>query len=204
VQTSSTANTFLDWANQEIFIPNGLYAVLVQFKDMIHGQQQEPLNMLSQKLGRTLFTTEQIEINRPVSATEFHPSSTIIKVELPQIAQLVYPGLYSGANKVIREGRAESEGIQGKLKSAGAWVQDRRENKAQDSNVSLIPWYRFLYSQCNSRQLETERFCMLSFCSWAKWQETCLALQRCKTSRKESQTSLFTKWWSDWQQTRPH
>ncbi|OGE50122.1 hypothetical protein PENARI_c018G00030 [Penicillium arizonense] len=134
MQTSCPANDFLDWANHEVFIPNGLYAVVLQFKDEVPGEQQGVLAMLSQKLGKTLFTTEKIDINRPVSATVFRPSPTTTKVELPQIAHLVYPDLYSGPTQTASGRRAKSESMQGKLKSVGARLQDNMEKKAQSSN----------------------------------------------------------------------
>ncbi|KAJ6063414.1 uncharacterized protein N7446_007534 [Penicillium canescens] len=134
MQTSCPANAFLEWANHEVFIPNGLYAVVLQFKDEVPGEQQGALGILSQKIGKTLFTTEKIDINQPVSATVFHPSSTTTKVELPQIAHLVYPDLYSGPTQTVSGRRAKSESMQGKSKSAGARLQDHMEKKAQSSN----------------------------------------------------------------------
>lgn len=147
MQTSFPANIFLDWANHEVFIPNGLYAVVLQFKDEVPGEQQGALGMLSQKLGKTLFTTEKIDTDRPVSATGFQPTPTTTKVELPQIAHLVYPGLYSGRTQTISGRRAESESMHGKLKSAGAWVQDHRAKKAQSSHVSIMSFPALLYFQ---------------------------------------------------------
>jgi hypothetical protein len=164
MQTSCPANDFLDWANHEVFIPNGLYAVVLQFKDEVPGEQQGVLAMLSQKLGKTLFTTEKIDINRPVSATVFRPSPTTTKVELPQIAHLVYPDLYSGPTQTASGRRAKSESMQGKLKSVGARLQDNMEKKAQSSNVSTLLFHAHSYFQHSSCRLGTQKFRMLPSC----------------------------------------
>jgi hypothetical protein len=146
MHTSCPANAFLDRANHEVFIPNGLYAVVLQFKDEVPGGQQGALGMLSQKLGKTLFTTEKIEINRPVSATVFHPSPTTTEIELPQIAHLVYPDLFSGPKQTVSGRMTKSESMQGKL-SARTRLQDNMEKKAQSSNVSTLSFHVHSYFQ---------------------------------------------------------
>jgi hypothetical protein len=165
MHTSCPANAFLDWANHEVFIPNGLYAVVLQFKDEVPGEQQGALGMLSQKLGKTLFTTEKIDINRPVSA---HPSPTTTEVELPQIAHLVYPDLFSRPTQTVSGRRTKSESMQGKLKSAGTRLQDNMEKKAQPSNVSTLSFHAHSYFQHCSCRLGTQGFRMLPSCPWVK------------------------------------
>ncbi|OQD82830.1 hypothetical protein PENANT_c019G02493 [Penicillium antarcticum] len=125
-QTSSRANTFLDWANQELFMSNGLHAAILQFKYDVSGEQQDGLSVLSQKLGKPLFTTEKIDTNRPVTATGFKPPLASQKVEMPLIAHLIYPNLCSGELQTVH------------VKSAGSWAQDHIEKKAQSSKVSTI------------------------------------------------------------------
>lgn len=37
IQSWHSANTFLDWVNQDIFMPRGLYAMAMAFKDDVPG-----------------------------------------------------------------------------------------------------------------------------------------------------------------------
>ncbi|PLB50895.1 hypothetical protein P170DRAFT_474444 [Aspergillus steynii IBT 23096] len=88
MQFSWQANTFLDLANQELFMPFGLYAVVMRFTDTIPGPQQQPLIELSQMLGKTVFATENFDIIQAASASGYNPPQGTTNIELPTAAPL--------------------------------------------------------------------------------------------------------------------
>ncbi|KAJ5573484.1 uncharacterized protein N7459_007911 [Penicillium hispanicum] len=166
VQHRHRANTFLDRANRDFFMPRGLYAMVIAFKDEIPGEQGGPLNAQSQRLGQPLFSRETIDINQPVGRSKFDITSTVAKyntpnhpeitkakqrikglrlasgqthgeIELPEAAPLVYPDLDEVAARAMEgEAKSESAGPRDKLKGAGTWVQDYLDRKSQASFVS--------------------------------------------------------------------
>ncbi|KAB8212018.1 hypothetical protein BDV34DRAFT_219231 [Aspergillus parasiticus] len=145
IQSRHRANTFLDRVNQDLFMPRGLYAMVMAFKDDVPGQQSGALGQLSQKLGKTLFGLEKVDINQPVEKPTFDPAPTIAKlasgkthglIELPEAAPLVYPDLDRAAARAMEGNGREAEGTREKMKSAGAWVQDYMDRKAQASYAS--------------------------------------------------------------------
>ncbi|KAF9894969.1 hypothetical protein FE257_004593 [Aspergillus nanangensis] len=161
IQSRHRANTFLDRVNRDLFIPRGLYAMVMAFREEVPGQQHGALSLLSQKLGKTLFATEKLDINQPISNPTFDPAPTIAKytnpdehpemnvvkkqlktirlasgkthgqLELPEAAPLVYPDLDLVATRAMEGKGMESEGTREKLKNAGVWVQDYMDRKAQ-------------------------------------------------------------------------
>ncbi|KAB8218028.1 hypothetical protein BDV33DRAFT_193084 [Aspergillus novoparasiticus] len=169
IQSRHRANTFLDRVNQDLFMPRGLYAMVMAFKDDVPGQQSGALGQLSQKLGKTLFGLEKVDINQPVEKLTFDPAPTIAKythtdehpemdmvkkrlknirlasgkthgqIELPEAAPLVYPDLDRAAARAMEGNGKEAEGTREKMKSAGAWVQDYMDRKAQASYEAKNP-----------------------------------------------------------------
>lgn len=55
LQSRHRGNTFLDKVNQELFMPRGLYAMVMCFKDQVPGEQRGVLTKLSNTLGKTLY-----------------------------------------------------------------------------------------------------------------------------------------------------
>ncbi|KAE8337988.1 hypothetical protein BDV24DRAFT_153876 [Aspergillus arachidicola] len=169
IQSRHRANTFLDRVNQDLFMPRGLYAMVMAFKDDVPGQQSGALSQLSQKLGKTLFGLEKVDINQPDEKPTFDPAPTIAKytdtdehpemntvkkrlknirlasgkthgqIELPEAAPLVYPDLDRAAARAMEGNGREAEGTREKMKSAGAWVQDYMDRKAQASYEAKNP-----------------------------------------------------------------
>ncbi|CAI7598408.1 unnamed protein product [Penicillium pancosmium] len=115
--------TFLDSANELIFMPRGLCAMVVEFKDNAFGQQQGLLNTLSRRMGRTIFASEKIDLTesamspksstdlyegtatqKDTSASYFQPANmernskasgtnVSLQIELPESRPLVFPDL---------------------------------------------------------------------------------------------------------------
>ncbi|KAK6837464.1 hypothetical protein RU639_001461 [Aspergillus parasiticus] len=147
IQSRHRANIFLDRVNQDLFMPRGLYVML----------------------GKTLFGLKKVDINQPVEKPTFDPAPTIAKythtdehpemntvkkrlknmrlasgkthglIELPEAAPLVYPDLDRAAARAMEGNGRESERTREKMKSAGAWVQDYMDRKAQASYEAKNP-----------------------------------------------------------------
>ncbi|KAB8262060.1 hypothetical protein BDV32DRAFT_147709 [Aspergillus pseudonomiae] len=169
IQSRRRSNTFLDRVNQDLFMPRGLYAMVMAYKDEAPGQQQGALGLLSQKLGKTLFGFEKVDINQLVAKSTFDPAPTIAKythtdhhpemnmaqkrlknmrlasgrtyghIELPDSAPLVYPDLDRAAARAMEGKGDEGEGTRERMKSAGSWVQDYFDRKAQASYEARNP-----------------------------------------------------------------
>lgn len=158
LQSRHRRNTFLDRANQELFMPRGMYAMVMAFKDEVPGQQPRgPLSTLAGTLGKSLFSSERLDINQ-TAAKYSNPDpemsrlkkgmkdirlvsgKTYTEVELPEAAALVYPDLDRAVEKEMQqEGKgkgAEKTSTKDKFKGAGAWVQDYLDRKAQATFVS--------------------------------------------------------------------
>ncbi|OJJ45164.1 hypothetical protein ASPZODRAFT_679150 [Penicilliopsis zonata CBS 506.65] len=144
-QSRYRGNKYLDRVNRELFLPRGLYAMVMGIKDEFPSQPQGEET-------QPLFTTEAVNINQPgevkpgadfapiiskYTHTEQHPVMTPFKQRLtnlriksgtthgdfalPEAAPLVYPHL----------DQAVAEGTLAKMKSAGRWVEDYMDRKAQ-------------------------------------------------------------------------
>ncbi|KAK7735760.1 hypothetical protein SLS63_003718 [Diaporthe eres] len=155
LQSRSRRNTFLDRVNQELFMPRGLYALVMAFKDEVPGQQPRgPLSKLANATGKALFSAERLDINQTV-AKYSNPDTDMSKlkkgmqnirlvsgkthgeIELPEAAALVFPDLDRAADTDLnQQGKgkeAVSESTKEKWKGAGKWVQDYLDRKAQAS-----------------------------------------------------------------------
>ncbi|KAJ5134564.1 hypothetical protein N7526_005929 [Penicillium atrosanguineum] len=151
LQSRHRGNTFLDKVNQELFMPRGLYAMVMCFKDQIPGQQRGLLAKLSNRLGTTLFESKKLDLNETIakySNPDPNMSSmnkqlknirltngkTYGQVELPESAELVFPDLDRVAAQELgmksNEKRPENSGVREKFKDAGVWVQDYMDRRA--------------------------------------------------------------------------
>jgi hypothetical protein len=168
LQSRHRRNTFLDRVNEDLFMPRGLYAMVMSFKDDVQGQQAGgPLSRLAGQLGKTVFAAERLDINqtaakysqldaanmskfkRGLKDIRLTSGSTHGEIELPAAAELVYPDLDRVAKHDLEaeaemqaaggpKGKApEKEGMKEKWKSAGKFVQDYLDRRAQASYVCL-------------------------------------------------------------------
>ncbi|KAJ5226162.1 hypothetical protein N7468_007387 [Penicillium chermesinum] len=152
LQSRHRQNSFLDRVNQELLMPRGLFALVMAFKEDIPGQQSGLLGMLSQKLGKSLFSSETLDLNQTIvkySASDpamsklkkgmndmrLTSGNTYGQLQLPEAAPLVYPDLDRVAAQAL-EGNDQGKGKQPtntreKLRSAGSWVQDYFDRRGQ-------------------------------------------------------------------------
>lgn len=158
LQSRSRRNTFLDRINQDLFMPRGLYAMVMAFKDEVPGQQPRgPLSKLANATGKALFSAERLDINQTI-AKYSNPDADMSKmkkglqnirlvsgktrgeIELPEAAALVFPELDRAAGldqEQQSKGKSDvNESTKEKWKSAGKWVQDYLDRRAQATYVS--------------------------------------------------------------------
>ncbi|KAJ5908467.1 hypothetical protein N7495_001149 [Penicillium taxi] len=161
LQSRSRKNSFLDRVNDELFMPRGLFAMVMAFKDEVPGQQRGMLSQLSKTLGQTIFSSEKLDINQTAAKySQRDPEMSKLKkglrdirltsgkthgeIELPESAALVYPDLDRIVANAIEDqsngkGKTTSAGSLEKLKSAGVWVQDYLDRKAQAEYEAEYP-----------------------------------------------------------------
>ncbi|KAE8332858.1 hypothetical protein BDV39DRAFT_199859 [Aspergillus sergii] len=125
IQSRHRTNTFLDQVNQDLFMPRGLYAWSWPLKRMSQASKAEPLaSYLRNEHGQ-----------KAVKNIRLASGKTHGQIELPEAAPLVYPDLDRAAERTMEDKGREAEGTREKMKSAGAWVQDYMDRKAQASYV---------------------------------------------------------------------
>ena len=150
LQMRSRENSFLDRANQELFMPRGLFAMVMSFKDDVEGGGMP--GVLG-KVGKNLFKKEKLDVNQ-VAAKYSNPDPNRSKIkkgmdkirlqsgdtygemQLPESAPLVYPYLDQAAARGSQSER--SGGIGDKFRGAGEWVQDYLDRRAHASLVRGI------------------------------------------------------------------
>ncbi|CAG9982981.1 unnamed protein product [Clonostachys byssicola] len=154
-QGRSRGNTYLDRVNEEVFIPRGLVAMVMQFKDEVPGQQSGPLGALSSSIQKTFFTKERLDIDQ-TAAKYGSPDPNVSRIsqgmnnmrltngktygvaELPESAPLVYPDLDQAIHTLATEDTggdpqtqgSKSSGIMAKFKSAGEWTNDYLDRRS--------------------------------------------------------------------------
>ncbi|PYH90932.1 hypothetical protein BO71DRAFT_386616 [Aspergillus ellipticus CBS 707.79] len=150
LQMRKRKNTFLDRVNQEIFMPRGLYAMIMAFTDHVPGEQQGVLSKLSGSVGKTIFSKQQFgtdetiekfttpesnKFKRGLNKIRLVSGKTHGDLELPEAAELVYPRLDHVAVQAVAEGEQGKEGsklagLREKTQGASKWVQDYMDRRA--------------------------------------------------------------------------
>ncbi|KAH8692234.1 hypothetical protein BGW36DRAFT_431454 [Talaromyces proteolyticus] len=158
LQTRHRRNTFLDKVNQDLFMPRGLFAMIMAFTDEVPSQQQEGgvHSKLTNPAGRTLFASERLNINDATAKySNYNPEASRLKknlkdfrltsgrtngeIELPEAAPLIYPDLDRAAAQAMEGQEKGPEGPRQKLRNSGKWVQDYMDRKAQASYAAKNP-----------------------------------------------------------------
>ncbi|CEJ62789.1 hypothetical protein PMG11_11276 [Penicillium brasilianum] len=160
LQSRSRRNTFLDRVNQDLLMPRELFAMVMAFKDEIPGQQSGPLYRLSSSIGKTLFSSETLDINQTVAKySSPDPEMSKLKkglkdirlasgqtrgqIELPEAAELIFPDIDRVAEEALEgESKGKETGARDKFKNAGTWVQDYLDRRGQAFylNTKDPPW----------------------------------------------------------------
>ncbi|KAK7753819.1 hypothetical protein SLS62_004185 [Diatrype stigma] len=149
LQSRYRQNTFLDRVNEDLFMPRGLYALVMTFKDDTPNDRKRkgPLTTVAGAAGKSMFSQERLDINQTVDKyiradetmsgmrkktkdIRLSSGKTVGEVELPEAAALVYPDLDRMADNDFAS-KEDTEGIKEKWKGAGKWVQDYLDRRAQ-------------------------------------------------------------------------
>lgn len=148
LQKRTRANTFLEMVNRDLFMPRGLFAMVMAFKPEIPSSRQGPLGNVAGAVKETLSKKEKLDINQTVEKwSNTDPNKSKFKkgldnirlqsgetnsdVELPETASLIYPDLDQVAAQ-----SSQDEGVMNKFKGAGNWVNDYMDRRAAVFYVS--------------------------------------------------------------------
>ncbi|KAJ5907622.1 hypothetical protein N7495_000304 [Penicillium taxi] len=144
LQKRTRANTFLEMVNRDLFMPRGLFAMVIAFRpdDSAH---QGPLDKINNSMETPLFKKEKVDIaqaaktwsNLDPERSKFRKKVEKIRVksgetnsvlELPEVAPLVYPDL----DRIALDGckSEKTQKIVEKFKGAGKWVSDYMDRRA--------------------------------------------------------------------------
>lgn len=144
LQRRTRVNYFLELVNRDLFMPRGLFVMVMAFKSD-DSATQGPLGKATNSLKKTIFKKEKVDIsqaavkwsNPEVSRANFgkkldnirlQSGETTSDLELPETANLIYPQLDKIAAGEYTE--QQSQGILKKFKGAGAWVTDYMDRRA--------------------------------------------------------------------------
>ncbi|CAK7216710.1 hypothetical protein SBRCBS47491_002920 [Sporothrix bragantina] len=158
LQSRHRNNSFLDRANQELFMPRGLFAMVMAFKDdMPDAQSGGLLGGIKSAFGKSVISAERLDINQTTikysqlaalggtsTATmtsktknamrnlRTNNGMTYTELELPQAAELVYPDLDNAAERdlaTVEEGGEPKTAS--KWKRSGKFVSSYLDRRAQ-------------------------------------------------------------------------
>ncbi|KAJ5701297.1 hypothetical protein N7488_008845 [Penicillium malachiteum] len=155
IQARYRTNGFLDRANQELFMPRGLFAMVMSFKDQPPEDSQNGQSKFITKvltgMNKICVQTERLDIEQALVKYS-NPDPGLSKLQkakkrlrsvqgettgllkLPDCAPLVYQ--YSdSAKKEAHAGKRKGITVIQNLKSAGQWVRDYFDRKAQAGYV---------------------------------------------------------------------
>ncbi|KAK7518772.1 uncharacterized protein IWZ02DRAFT_489591 [Phyllosticta citriasiana] len=127
LQTRYTANNFLDRANDAIFRPRGLYAMIVSFK----GDTERPITAQPLDINAAIMKYGQASGSKTKDfGRNFRSTSgkTYGEAELPEAAELVFPALDDAA----ADGQTkEKQDVKEKMRRGSKFVQEYYDRRAQ-------------------------------------------------------------------------
>ncbi|KAK8200360.1 hypothetical protein IWZ00DRAFT_42806 [Phyllosticta capitalensis] len=126
MQTRYSTNNFLDRANEAIFRPRGLYAMIVTFKsdtDRPISAQPLDINAAIMKYGQTSGSKTK-DLGRKF---RFTSGKTYGESELPEAAELVFPALDEAAEGQTKE----TQDVKDKVRRGSKFVQEYYDRRAQ-------------------------------------------------------------------------
>ncbi|KAL3472488.1 hypothetical protein BJX99DRAFT_262271 [Aspergillus californicus] len=148
LQMRTRANTFLEMVNRDLFMPRGLFALVIAFKPE-DSTRQGPLGTVAGSAKKTLFKKEKVDLNqaaikwsnpdpnrssfgRRLDNIRVQSGETNSEIELPEVASLIYPDLDRVAADLCEEGQEKSQlqGVMEKFSGAGDWVNDYMDRRA--------------------------------------------------------------------------
>lgn len=145
VQTRHRRNTYLDRINQDVFMPRGLFAMVMAFKsesDIAQGTRQ---GLIGGLLG-SIISSERLDVEQAaLKYSQQDPNASKIQqykrnfrvesgvtrgeLEMPETAELIYPDIDHAVARTEASGSTEK--AKQKLKSANKFVQSYLDRRAQ-------------------------------------------------------------------------
>ncbi|KIW18790.1 hypothetical protein PV08_03079 [Exophiala spinifera] len=140
MQTRHRRNTYLDKINETLFMPRGLYCMIMTFKPDSPNDpvMQVDLNSTDQALTKALSTPES-EIRQKLNKLRLSSGVTKGDLALPESAPLVYPAIDAAAARAAQDGTALPERKQSALKSSSKFLGDYLDRRAQARYVAMNP-----------------------------------------------------------------
>lgn len=175
-QLRSRSNNFLDRVNREVFMPRGLFAMVMSFKDDVPSNKNmvrkvtgafgqimltmpEKVDVRSERLGPEEAAAKYSKPDTELSSTQkkmrglrLASGETYPHVQLPDAAPLVYPDL----DRLVARAAEGKSNAQASMIHAGAWVGDYMDRRSHFLFVSFsLPLFFLLiiyFSTANSNQ----------------------------------------------------
>ncbi|TWU77331.1 hypothetical protein ED733_005311 [Metarhizium rileyi] len=125
VQSRARTNSFLDKANAQIFMPRGLYCIIMTYSpEQVGDSPSLPGTDVSSAIASKVAST-----GLPRFQNRFRESSGhACEAELPESAPLVFPGLHADSSA---EELGESKDTREKMKRAQKYITDYYDKRAQ-------------------------------------------------------------------------
>lgn len=167
LQKRTRANTFLEMVNRDLFMPRGLFVMVIAFKPDDNAKQG-PLGQATSSLKKSIFKKDKVDLNqaamkwsnpdanrskfgKKLDNIRVESGETTSELELPETASLIYPQL----DRIAAGGytKEQSQGISEKFKDAGEWVNDYMDRRAMVFYVGCYPqsWHNMLTRKIGSK-----------------------------------------------------
>lgn len=153
VQSRHRHNTYLDRINQDIFMPRGLFAMIMAFKPDSEMAQGNRRGLIGGLLG-SFITSERLDMEQAAlkysqqdpNANKMHQYKRNFRVEsgvtrgeleMPEAAELIYPDIDHAVARTEPSGSTEK--AKQTLKSANKFVQSYLDRRAQAKYAAENP-----------------------------------------------------------------
>lgn len=141
LQARYRTNTFLDQMNESLFKPRGLYAMIMTFKPDRPTERYFNANIndaTSAALTKSI-TPPTSTLNAGLRNIRLSSGVTKGEMSLPESAPLIYPALDAAAANAASTDQALPEKSQSALKSAGGFIADYLDRRAQAEYAGANP-----------------------------------------------------------------
>ena len=137
LQTRYRVNTYLQSINETLFMPHGLYCLIMTYKPDKTGEHvvQVDLNQTNASLVTESLTTPDGFMRSQLKALRLKDGVSKGELALPESAPLVYPAL----DRAVLSNDPLSEKKQNKLKSSQKFVADYFDRRSQASYAAMNP-----------------------------------------------------------------
>lgn len=142
MQSLHRRNTFLDQINADLFMPKGLYCMMMTFKPDSPYDPVLQSNIIIQGTDAALMkatSNPDSALRQKLKSLRLTSGVTKGELSLPESAPLIYSALDNAAAQALDAGQELPEHKQSALKSSGALVASYLDRRAQASYAGLHP-----------------------------------------------------------------